>query len=180
MNKLLVGILVGLAVIAGILLNLTRVVQGPPKPLGNIAGDVQKVASSTASYFGHTTVDATIIPTATTTLHTSNITEADDFTLGVQVTATTTQSVGIVYIQPQTSFDTSTWYDWSPPITGIDTAVNSISIINASTTFIIWTPAGTAYRTFKLGEITAKFIRFKVWTTGTSTVLLEGFKKLTN
>jgi len=187
MNKLLGGIILSLAVIALLLVNLTRVVQGPPKPLGNIAGVIQKVATSTfpGVYFGATGADR--IRTSTTTLLTmGGLAEADAVSIGIISVGTTTAaswSPGEIYFQPEVSFDDSQWFPLNNDIvTNTGTFASRFTLFSGTTTFS-WVQTGnvgTSTTMVNLGPINANWLRVKVWTTGTSTVSLEGYKKLTN
>lgn len=161
-----------------------------PITLGNIAGDVIKQASTTANYFGGNDKTTDSLRTATTVLLTVvNAYEADQILVGITNTGTTTFNgctpatcPGNIYLNPQVSYDASTWYNWSPLVAGSGSAVNNVNLSSASSTpFVVASPGnGTLTISFTFDNIVAKYMRFQVWTSGTSTILLEGFTKVKN
>ena len=184
MNKLLVGIILGLAVIALLLVNLTRVVQGPPQPLGaRPDASISRIASTTldglGTYFGDE--GGTVVGgrrTASTTLVTMRGVYKYDFvSIDAVSVSTTTSNGGTVYLQPETSLDAVTWV--AVPIgdiTNTGTFTKDITILagTASSTFV-WLPSitGTGTSTVvlpPLRDIPGDFFRVKVSSTGTSTL----------
>ena len=177
MNKLLIGILTVLVIIAGLVLKISLVLDKQPQPLlGNIAGTIESVASSTATYFG--TNEGT--RTATGTLLTLQTNGVQSLSLGVQLVATTT--TGTIYAQVDGSFDASTWYGLNFPVIGSGSAIANLNQAANGTGLITWTPtSATNFNALiPLESIDARYVRVRAWTTGTSTLLIEGFKNVNN
>ena len=182
MNKLLIGILVGLAAIILLLVNLTRVVQGPPERLGaKPDATISRVASTTldglGTYFGACCADR--IRTSTTTLLTiRGVQLVDSVFLDVTSVATsTTNLIGqTVFILPEVSLDASTWVPVHlETLTNTGTYTDRITLNSgtASTTFA-WIPnlvVGTTTTLLPpLKDLGGEYLRVRVWSTGTSTI----------
>lgn len=181
MNKLQ-GILIGLLAVLSALSGYLITHYQAPKALGAISGgEVTKYASSTATYFAELS-NGTGNRTATTTLLTSGqIQFSQAVALGIQANATNTSAnLGTVFVQAQASYDDVTWYNMN--LNSVNTTganVPTISLNNASSSgYLAFTPGElgptTALYTF-VPPVVAKWMRFRAWTTGTSTVLLELF-----
>ena len=184
MNKLLIGILVGLGAIILLLVNLTRVVQGPPKSLGaSENASIVRIASTTldglGTYFGDqggTGVGGRRTPT-TTLLTVRGIYTYDSVSIDAVSVSTTTSAGGTVYLQPETSMDAITWVPIHVGgITNTGAFTKDLTLLsgNASTSFA-WSPnvTGTGTSTTllpPLRDIAGDYFRVKVASTGTSTI----------
>jgi len=153
---------------------------------GAFQASIVRQGSTTPEWFG----SPTSVRTPTTTLLTiDQVHQFSRIGLGITVFASTSiGNAGTIYIQPQVSIDagdqnaTSTedvWYDWTPSVKGVGTAINNIFLPVASSSVLTLSPdtLGTTTKLFVFENIVGKFMRFRVWTTGTSTVLLDGFKQ---
>mgnify|MGYP001564135286 CR=1 FL=1 len=156
-----------------------------PTSLGGFESQIVYVASTTETYFHQ----AGGTRTATTTLLTiDGLKSAEKIGLSVTV-GNATNSPGTIYILPQVSTDAITW----KVLAGLHTPngaagafVSDINLGNGSTTQFVYAPGlGTTsvltwFDTPVLGTGagSSAYMRFQVWTTGTSSVLLEGYKLL--
>lgn len=186
--KLISGLLIALsAFLVG--LKLTQPISAPVYGASQPLGEIVSTASSTRTYFGQNGADANgiSIRTATTTLLTLFQNQQWN-NVALQISDVATTSAGIcvnscaatIYVQPQISFDAGTWSDWNPPVRSTNgTQVGTITLGNASSTVLIWTPttSGTTTTLFNFERMPGKYARFLVWSTGTSTVLLTGFQQ---
>lgn len=149
-----------------------------PKALGGFESSLQLIASTTATNF--IAPDGT--RTATTTLLTvGRAFEGEKLALRIEVNATGT--AGTIYILPETSQNAITWF----PIGNLNVAtgasganVQSIAFGTGSSTQLTFEPIGLGTTTgqFVLDNPVANLIRFRVWSTGTSSILLSAIKLL--
>ena len=157
-----------------------------PISLGGFESQIVRVASSTGTYFHQ----ASGTRTATTTLLTIEGLKSSE-KIGLSVTIqNATNTPGTIYILPQVSTDAVEW----KVLAGLHTPngaagafVSDLDLGNGSTTQFIYIPNSqgttsvlTWFDTPVLGTGagSSAYMRFQVWTTGTSSVLLEGYKLL--
>lgn len=181
MNKLILGSIAALILaFTGLVVTLEYQVANdevsPALGAGSGFAGISQVASTSGTYFD---VTGASTRTATATLLTiGGVYNYSKIGLEVNVWATTTiAKIGTVYVQPQTSYDASVWADWTPNNYGTGgTAVQTMNMAGASTTVLAWAPGelGTTTKQFVFDNAVGKYMRFKVWTTGTSTILLRG------
>ena len=147
--------------------------------LGGFESSIQKVGSTTgqATYFH----EATGVRTATTTLLTiDRASQVEKYGLNVTV-KNATNTVNTIYIIPESSFDALEWHTLS----GFGVAnqpsgsnLQSLDIGNGSSTQLTYTPIslGTTSVQYWFDPPVDNFMRFRVWTNGTSSVHLEAIK----
>ena len=141
----------------------------------------QITASSSAGTYFHKATQET--QTGTTTLLTlDGVFNASRIGLNLTV-KNATDTVGSIYILPESSTDATVWQT----LTGFHLVngaagafVSNIAIGNGSSTILEYTPnsRGTTSVQYWFAPPLATFMRFQVWTSGTSSVLLEGIKEL--
>ena len=186
MNKLYKGIILAivgwLLALSGFLVSTLLPKPLPPlPPLGNIASlSNRSVASSSGTYFG---ISAEVRTATATLLTLTDITDIETVALNIQSVSTTTTaySSSFVYVLPQISQDASSWFDLNANT--IDTTggnVRTLTLNDSSTTILAYPTRerGTTGTNVVLKNLVGRFMRFQVWTSGTSTVLLQGVEQV--
>ena len=184
--KTIIGTLT--AIIAGLgLLVFSLETQQPEPTLAGFGTQVDRTASGTAvsatGVYFHGAVEARTATTVVLTV--GNPAEADK--LGIRVIVkNATNSPGTIYLFPEISTDATTWGSVHlNETTSTGGAVAAIDLGNGSTSLITYTPASqgttSALKTFYspvIGGTTGGFLRFSMWSTGTSSNLIEVYKLL--
>ena len=181
MNKLLIGISASLVLVSSLLAGLIYTKYNPTETVLGKATAYPTTASSSATYFGI----SLLIRTATTTLLTlEQIDSVSKIALTIVSTATTstadctTTCGGTIYVLPMISDDAITWSGLGNlALANVPqgTTFQDVNLGSASSSLlrVESKQAGVTGKQFVFNNIVAKFMRFEVWTSGTSTVLLR-------
>lgn len=152
--------------------------------LGRYTADAE-IASSSVKYYGISLLVRTA--TGSPQLVLNNIDSVNKIALTIDSNATTstadcaTRCGGRIYVLPTISQDGIIWTgigNLTMPNTPQSTFSQDVSLGSASSS-LLWVDslqAGTTSKQFILDNIVAKHIRFEVWTTGTSSILLRARK----
>lgn len=179
MNKILISLAALLISLSAFVVSLLSVqVKDTDKAFGAFDAYVVRIASTTVTNFHQ----ASGTRTATTTLLTiDRAFEAAKLALQIEVNATNTP--GTIYILPETSQDTVVWFPLGSlhVATGASgAAVQSIEFGNGTSTQLTFSPVGQGTTTgqFIFDNPVNNLMRFRVWSTGTSSILLSAIKLL--
>jgi len=191
MNKIILSLTALITSLAAFVGLLSVSLNNTPLLGGAFESQITRTASGTAiSATGTYFHEAAGTRTATTTLLTlEGLKSAEKIGLSV-IVKNATNSPGKIFVLPEVSTDASEWKVLAGLylVNGAAGAfVSDIDLGNGSTTQFTYTPNSqgttsvlTWFNTPVIGSGSAStaYMRFRVWTTGTSSIMLEGYKLL--